>query len=362
MSRSQDLAPFRHEGSPAPGGKAAVGYKHPPANKRFAKGKSGNPKGRPTGTPNIADALKTLFNKKVPVREGNRVRMMNTCEAIIRLAVVKARNGNARALTTVLTILEKLGATKDVTSEERQRRTIKFVRPNTMNDYDLLYAAAREKERQHCCAIAERHEEIADETVVSLIRTGDDLAAQGKAEEALATYCQQIAICTAQVADNPSEPVLQSNYKRAIGRIGLLADQCVFAGDFATALQCADEAIARGAGINLTWIQLIRAHANMFLGKSGEARDFYLGFQSKKNELFTSWETVILQDFVKLRKAGHSHRLMIEIEKKLVDAGWTAQGRRKEKTTAPIINGDDQQFMMLNPDHVQTGALFSRTG
>ena len=66
----------------------------------------------------------------------------------------------------------------------------------------------------------------------------------------------------------------------------------------------------------------------MFLSKSGEARDFYLSFQSKKNELFTSWETVILQDFVKLRKALHSHRLMIEIEKKLVDAGWTAQGRR----------------------------------
>ena len=362
MTTSQTLPPSPNGGSATPTGKPIVGYKHPPAHYRFEKGQSGNPKGRTKGTPNVADILKTLFNEKRRVHEGDRVRLMRTCEAIIRLAVVKARGGNARALTTVLVILEKLGATRDVTSAERENRTIKFPRAPTMAEYDLLYAAAREKERQYYRAIVERHEETTDDAVGSLIRTGDKFESEGKFDDALKAYCQQIAICVAQLADGPSKTVLQSDYKRAIARIGLLADQLVYAGDFAAALTCADEAIAHGAGINLTWIQLIRAHANMFLGGSSEARDFYLGFRSKKNEMLTSWETVILQDFSRLRKAGHSHPLMAEIEKKLIDAGWMAHGRRNEKTTAPAINGDDQQFIMLNPDHVQTGALLAEQG
>lgn len=149
MTTSQTLPPSLNGGLATPSDKPMVGYKRPPAHKRFEKGKSGNPKGRTKGTPNVADILKTLFNEKRRVHEGNRVRLMRTCEAIIRLAVAKARGGNARALTTVLVILEKLGATNDVTSAERQNRTIKFPRAPTMAEYDLLFSAAREKERQH---------------------------------------------------------------------------------------------------------------------------------------------------------------------------------------------------------------------
>ena len=195
------------------------------------------------------------------------------------------------------------------------------------------------------------------------IRTGDELTAQGKADEALAAYCQQIAFCTDQLADTANDHAASSDHRRAVARIGLLADQLVFCGTFAAALKCADEAIVRsGAETSLTWIQLIRAHANMFLGRTSEARDFYLSFRSDKNVTFTSWETLILRDFRRLQHAGHSHPLMVEVEKKLADAGWTAQGRRADKTATPAINADDQQFIMLNPDHVQTGALLAEQG
>ena len=362
MTTSQSLPSSRSGGPPAPTGKPIVGYKHPPAHKRFAKGKSGNPKGRSKGTPNVADILKTVFNEKRRVREGYRVRLMRTCEAIIRLAVAKAQSGNARALTTVLAILEKLGATNDVTSEERQNRTIKFPRAPTMAEYDLLYAAAREKERQHYRAIVERHEPRAGDAAGSLIRTGDNLADEGKFDDARKAYCQQIADCAVQLAANPDDSALQSLSKHAIARLGLLADQVLIIGHFAQALQWAEDAITHGLGLNLTWIQLIRAHAKMFLGRTGEARDFYLNFQSKKNEMFTSWETIILRDFARLQKAGHSHPLMTEIEKRLVEAGWTAEGRHIQKAAAPTINADDQQFMMLNPGHVQTAALLADHG
>ena len=362
MTTSQTLPSSRSGGPPAPTGKPIVGYKHPPADKRFEKGKSGNPKGRAKGTPNVADILKKVFNEKRRVREGNRVRLMPTCEAVIRLAVIKAQSGNARALTTVLAILDKLGATTDVTSDERQDRTIKLPRAPTMAEYDLLYAAAREKERQHYRAIVERHEETADDVAGSLIRSGDNLADEGKFDDAWQAYCQQIADCAGELAAKPDDSALQSLSKRAIARLGLLAEQVLITGHFAQALQCAEEAITHGAGLDLRWIQLIRAHAKMFLGRGGEARDFYLNFQSKKNEMFTSWETVILRDFTRLQTAGHAHPLMMEIEKKLVAAGWTAQGRRIETAAAPTINADDQQFIMLNPDHVQTAALLADHG
>jgi tetratricopeptide (TPR) repeat protein len=359
---SQSDAPSDDAATRMSGNKTLVGYKHPPANKRFATGRSGNPKGRPKGTPNVADILKALFNKKVPVREGARPRMMKTCEAIIRLAVVKARHGDARALTTVLTILEKLGATKDVTSEERQNRTITLSRAHTMEEYDLLYAPAREKERQYYSAIVECDEKASDETTRSFIRAGDELAAQGRADEALAIYCQQIALGTSSPADETNDPATLNDYKRALNRIGLLADRLLQGGDFATALTCADKAVASGGGFNITWIHLVRAHANMFLGKSNEARDFYLSFQSQKNVMFTSWETIILRDFARLQKAGHSHPLMTEIEKKLIEAGWTTEGRGIAKVATHTVKADDQQFMMLNPDHVQTVALFAEQG
>jgi tetratricopeptide (TPR) repeat protein len=110
------------------------------------------------------------------------------------------------------------------------------------------------------------------------------------------------------------------------------------------------------------WIELIRAHARMFLGKADEARKFYLHFQSNKRIAVTNWEMVALQNFEQLRKAGHSHPLMVEIEQKLFAAGWTAQGRAPEKVAAPSMSSDDQYFIIMNPDDIKTAALYAEHG
>lgn len=123
MSQSTNSGNSNHPALPAAGSKALVGYKRAPANKRFTKGKSGNRNGRPKGTLNVADILARLFEKKISVRDGYNTRLMNACEAIIRNAIAKAQRGDARMLTTVLQILEMLGATNVVTAEEREKRT-----------------------------------------------------------------------------------------------------------------------------------------------------------------------------------------------------------------------------------------------
>lgn len=364
MSQSTDHTDSNHSGFPASGGTASIGYKRPPASKRFAKGKSGNRKGRPKGTPNVADILARLFNKKISVRGVYGAKLMGACEAIIRNAVAKAQLGDGRMLTTVLGILDMLGATNAVTAEEREKRTGKLPRSFTQDEYELLQAPSREKERQYCRAIIERDEVMAGEPIVipSPIQEGDEFTLQGKLNEALAAYCQQIAVCRTQLANEVNDSVAQADQKRAIARIGLLADQLLLAGDFAAALQCADQAIAHGAETDLTWIALIRAHVNMFLDKTEQAREFYLHFRTPENQPFSSWEPFILQNFDELRNAGHSHALMIEIEKKLIAGGWTAEGRRSQRVEPTVVNHDDRHFILINPDHIQTGGLLAKQG
>jgi hypothetical protein len=60
----------------------------------------------------------------------------------------------------------------------------------------------------------------------------------------------------------------------------------------------------------------------MFLNRTDEARALYLKYRGAKNvEGDKSWETVILEDFAELRKAGLSHPLMDEIESKFTTRG-----------------------------------------
>ena len=99
---------------------------------------------------------------------------------------------------------------------------------------------------------------------------------------------------------------------------------------------------------NTTWISAIRAHALMFLGRVDEARVFYLIFQSNRRFVMTLWETAILQDFVQLRKAGHSHPLMDQIEKRFADQGWTTE-RGNKQVLRPVMSGQDRLFVDSHP-------------
>ncbi len=87
-----------------------VGYKKPPKTKQFKKGQSGNPKGRPKGSKNVATILFDILNNKVTVNEGGTTRQMTGLEAIIHNLALKAMKGDYRSALSVL----KLAAEYDV--------------------------------------------------------------------------------------------------------------------------------------------------------------------------------------------------------------------------------------------------------
>jgi len=75
-----------------------VGYGKPPQHTRFAKGTSGNPKGRPRGIRNFHTDLEEELSRPITVREGGRIKTISAQQALITRTVEKALQGDLRAI------------------------------------------------------------------------------------------------------------------------------------------------------------------------------------------------------------------------------------------------------------------------
>jgi hypothetical protein len=87
----------------------AVGYRKPPLNSRFQKGRSGNPRGRRRGTLNIATTLQKALSEAVTVNEAGKMRKMTKLDVAIRQQTNKAASGDGQALK-LLTQLQRESA------------------------------------------------------------------------------------------------------------------------------------------------------------------------------------------------------------------------------------------------------------
>jgi tetratricopeptide (TPR) repeat protein len=360
-----------------------VGYKRPPVGRQFRKGQSGNRRGRPKGISNIATLTKALLNEPVAVRENGNVRRMPSGEAVFRSQIARAGGGDPKSLFAVMDIIEMTGGTNEVSDEEREKRSLHLSNPMPIEQMDLLWMDTREKERERCRKIVECHPEryaTSTEGVPAVvvppdIQAGDRLAGAGEFDDALACYRQEITLSKRELTADTSNETALERFRRAVARIGLLADSLLFAGEFSRAAVMADEALrlatppcwipkklAFGNFYSSTaWIDAVRAHAWMLSGRVEEARKFYFQFNSNKRIAMTSWETSILRDHVCLRKAGHSHPLMDEIEKRYADAGWTT-GRINTKAFAPEMKGEDSVYIQQNPETIKAGDLLRDFG
>ena len=73
---------------------------------RSQKGRSGNPRGRPKGTPNLATALARTLKEPVVITEHGRKHTITKFEAAVKQLVNKAASGEARAIAHLLAVVQ----------------------------------------------------------------------------------------------------------------------------------------------------------------------------------------------------------------------------------------------------------------
>lgn len=77
---------------------STVGYCNPPEHTRFREGQSGNPKGRPKGTLNLATVLERTLREKVVITENGKRKTVTKLEAAVHQLIDKAGSGELSAL------------------------------------------------------------------------------------------------------------------------------------------------------------------------------------------------------------------------------------------------------------------------
>lgn len=98
-----------------------VGYGKPPKSTRFQKGRSGNPKGRPKGTPNVATVVERTLRERVVINENGHRKTITKLEAAVKQLVNKSASGDLAALRQ-LVVLVSSGEQRSADAQA-QRRT-----------------------------------------------------------------------------------------------------------------------------------------------------------------------------------------------------------------------------------------------
>ena len=82
-------------------GSFEVGYGKPPQHSQFKPGRSGNPRGRPTGAKGFDASLARELEAKITVTEGGVRKTMTKAEAAAKRLVEKALKGDMPAIRHV---------------------------------------------------------------------------------------------------------------------------------------------------------------------------------------------------------------------------------------------------------------------
>jgi hypothetical protein len=100
-----------------------VGYRNPPRSTRFKPGQSGNPKGRPKGTLNMATVLERTLRERVVVNENGKRKTVSKLEAAAKQLANKAASGDLKALQLLTALVRSA-----------EERAIQGVVPNSVTD------------------------------------------------------------------------------------------------------------------------------------------------------------------------------------------------------------------------------------
>ena len=103
-----------------------VGYGRPPKATRFRKGRSGNPKGRPSGGENLLAVFKRMVTKRIKIKEGDKSRTITLADAIILQNYKAALQRDQMAMSNIIRLAEQSGELTDRTDAKQVGRPALF--------------------------------------------------------------------------------------------------------------------------------------------------------------------------------------------------------------------------------------------
>jgi len=83
-----------------------IGFGKPPKRGQFRKGQSGNRKGRPKGTLNLATVLERKLREPVVIKANGRRKVVTKLEAAITQLVNKAASGDDHAMRYLFSLVK----------------------------------------------------------------------------------------------------------------------------------------------------------------------------------------------------------------------------------------------------------------
>ena len=83
-----------------------VGYGRPPRRTRFKKGRSGNPRGRPKGSRNLATTLAKTIDEKVVITQNGRRRSISKLDAAAKQLANSAAAGDLKAIHQLMMLAQ----------------------------------------------------------------------------------------------------------------------------------------------------------------------------------------------------------------------------------------------------------------
>lgn len=118
--------------TPQDGAPAKAGHKRPPEESRFAKGKSGNPKGRPRGQHRTAP-YEAVLGQMVTIRDGAVEKRMSAAEAFMLHLAKRGLEGDGPAGRALMTTIEEVSGRKAAAGSMPTTIVMTSVAPGSVN-------------------------------------------------------------------------------------------------------------------------------------------------------------------------------------------------------------------------------------